>query len=249
MRLENKVAMITGGARGIGAEIAMTYAREGAHIALADINEECLRSTSEKIRALGRKVISAKVDITHKEEVSQFMKSVVEEFNQLDILVNNAAYIHYAPFLDYEAEEWDKVVAVCLKGTFLCSQAAAKEMVKNRYGRIINIASVAGQIGVPMGSSYCTVKGGIIAFTRLLAVELAAFGIHANSISPGAIDTENLRSLVGDDGIEIRRSIVPIGRIGQVDDIAKVALFLASTDADFISGENLNVDGAFMASP
>lgn len=249
MRLENKIAMITGGARGIGEEIAMTYAREGAHIALADINEERLKSISEKIRALGRKVISKKVDITQKDQVTDFVNTVVKEFKRLDILVNNAAYIHYAPFLNYDVEEWDKVVAVCLRGTFLCSQAAAQEMIKNRYGRIINIASVAGQLGVPMGSAYCTVKGGIIAFTKLLAVELAALGVHANSISPGAVDTENLRAVVGDDGIEIRRSLVPIGRIGQVDDIAKVALFLASSDADFMSGENLNVDGAFMASP
>ena len=150
---------------------------------LCDINEERLKSTSEN-QSTGTESHQSKSGY-HAEGSSRWLcEHCVKEFKRLDILVNNAAYIHYAPFLNYDVEEWDKVVAVCLRGTFLCSQAAAQEMIKNRYGRIINIASVAGQLGVPMGSAYCTVKGGIIAFTKLLAVELAAFGVHANSISP-----------------------------------------------------------------
>lgn len=249
MRLENKIAIITGGARGIGEEMALAFARQGADLALIDVNEQGLNDVSRKILDLGRNVITGKVDITRKEEVDAFIQDVITKFGRIDILVNNAAYIQYAPFLEYEVEQWDRVIGVSLRGTFLCSQAAAKEMVKNRSGRIINIASVAGLIGVPMGSAYCTVKGGILAFTRLMAVELAPHGIRVNSISPGAVETENLRAVVGDDGIELRRSIVPLGRMGMVEDIAKAALFLASEDADFISGHNLIVDGAFMAAP
>jgi len=249
MRLENKIAIITGGARGIGEEMALTFARQGADLALIDVNEQGLKDVSQKIRDLGRDAIIGKVDITRKEEVDAFIQDVITKYGRIDILVNNAAYIQYAPFLEYEVEQWDRVVGVSLRGAFLCSQAAAKEMVKNRSGRIINIASVAGLIGVPMGSAYCTVKGGIISFTRLLAVELAPHGIRANSISPGAVETENLRAVVGDDGVELRRSMVPIGRMGVVEDIAKAALFLASDDADFVSGHNLIVDGAYMAAP
>jgi NAD(P)-dependent dehydrogenase (short-subunit alcohol dehydrogenase family) len=249
MKLENKVAMITGGAQGIGEEMAVTFAKEGASLILVDLDEAKLEKTTARIKDLGRDVLPIRCDISSKADVDAMVAQAVDKFGRIDILVNNAAYIQYASFLEYDVEEWDKVMAVCLRGTFLCSQAVAKGMVEQRSGNIINIASVAGLIGVPMGSAYCTAKGGIISFTRLMAVELAGFGIRVNSISPGAVDTENLRKVVGDDGIEIRKAIVPIGRMGQVDDVAKAALFLASQEADFISGHNLVVDGAFMAAP
>jgi NAD(P)-dependent dehydrogenase (short-subunit alcohol dehydrogenase family) len=249
MKLKNKTAMITGAAQGIGEEIAVTFAREGADLALVDVDEGKLAHVSEKITAMGRKVICARVDISNREDVFGFAARIKDNFGQLDILVNNAAYIKYDPFLEFKVEEWDRVMAVCLRGTFLCSQAAALEMVKQNSGAIINIASVAGLLGVPLGSAYCTAKGGIISFTKLLAIELAGYGIRANSISPGAVDTPSLRTIVGDDGIELRKQMVPLGRLGRIDDIAAAALFLASDAADFISGHNLIVDGAFMASP
>ena len=140
MRLENKIAIITGGARGIGEEMALTFARQGADLALIDVNEQGLKDVSQKIRDLGRDAIIGKVDITRKEEVDAFIQDVITKYGRIDILVNNAAYIQYAPFLEYEVEQWDRVVGVSLRGAFLCSQAAAKEMVKNRSGRIINIA-------------------------------------------------------------------------------------------------------------
>lgn len=249
MRLKNKVALITGGARGIGKEIALTFAREGADLALVDLNEEGLSRISNEIETLGRKVMTSKVDISQKNEVNDFIEAAAGTLGRIDILVNNAAYIHIAPFLDYPLEEWDKVVAVSLRGTFICSQVVAKRMAENHSGKIINIASCAGLIAVPNGCAYCTVKGGILAFTRLLSVELAPHGICVNSISPGAVETENLRMLVGEDGLALRRSVVPLGRMGRVEDIAHAALFLASSESDFISGDNLIVDGAFMAAP
>lgn len=249
MKLKNKIAVITGAAQGIGEEIAVTFAREGADLALVDLNEEKLNRVTDKIRAMGQDVLAARVDISNTEEVFGFIARAAKQFGRIDILVNNAAYIKYDAFLSFEVEEWDRVMATCLKGAFLCSQAAAREMVKRKTGAIINMASVAGLVGVPFGSAYCAAKGGIISFTKLLAVELAGYGIRANSISPGAVDTDNLRAVVGDDGIELRKQMVPLGRLGRTDDIARAALFLASDEAEFISGHNLIVDGAFMAAP
>jgi NAD(P)-dependent dehydrogenase (short-subunit alcohol dehydrogenase family) len=245
--LDGRLAIVTGGARGIGREIAATFARAGADLAIADILPEELERASREIVGLGRRVLADKVDVSQAAEVRAFVSRAAGEFGRIDILVNNAAYIHYAGFLDFEEAQWDKVLAVSLKGYFLCGQAAAREMVKAGRGTIINIASVAGEVGVPMGSAYCTAKGGVIALTRLMATELAAHRIRVNAIAPGVVDTENVRRVVGDDGMKIREALVPLGRLGTTEDIAKTALFLASDDAAFISGHILNVDGGFMA--
>ena len=245
--LDGRLAIVTGGARGIGREIAATFARAGADLALADILPEDLEGISGEIRGLGRRVLADRVDVSQAAEVRAFVSRVAGEFGRIDILVNNAAYIHYAGFLDFEETEWDKVMAVSLKGYFLCGQAAAREMVKGGRGTIINIASIAGEVGVPMGAAYCTAKGGVISLTRLMAAELAAHRIRVNAIAPGVVDTENVRRVVGDDGMKIREALVPLGRLGTTRDIAKTALFLASDDADFISGHILHVDGGFMA--
>ena len=245
--LDGRLAIVTGGARGIGREIAATFARAGADLALADILPEDLEGISGEIRGLGRRVLADRVDVSQAAEVRAFVSRVAGEFGRIDILVNNAAYIHYAGFLDFEETEWDKVMAVSLKGYFLCGQAAAREMVEGGRGTIINIASIAGEVGVPMGAAYCTAKGGVISLTRLMAAELAAHRIRVNAIAPGVVDTENVRRVVGDDGMKIREALVPLGRLGTTRDIAKTALFLASDDADFISGHILHVDGGFMA--
>ncbi|MGW8323811.1 MAG: SDR family NAD(P)-dependent oxidoreductase, partial [Thermodesulfobacteriota bacterium] len=228
--LEGRLAIITGGARGIGREIAVTFARAGADLAIADILPEYLAEVSREIEGLGRRVLTDKVDVSKANEVTAFVSRAAEKFGRIDILVNNAAYIHYAGFLDFEEAEWDKVMAVSLKGYFLCGQAAAREMVKAGRGTIINIASIAGEVGVPMGAAYCTAKGGVISLTKLMATELAAHRIRVNAIAPGVVDTENVRRVVGDDGMKIREALVPLGRLGTTQDIAKTALFLTSDD-------------------
>ena len=245
--LEGRLAIITGGARGIGREIAVTFARAGADLAVADILPEYLAEVSREIEGLGRGVLADKVDVSKANEVTAFVSRAAEKFGRIDILVNNAAYIHYAGFLDFEEAEWDKVMAVSLKGYFLCGQAAAREMVKAGRGTIINIASIAGEVGVPLGAAYCTAKGGVISLTKLMATELAAHRIRVNAIAPGVVDTENVRRVVGDDGMKIREALVPLGRLGTTRDIAKTALFLASDDAGFVSGHIMHVDGGFMA--
>lgn len=245
--LDGRLAVVTGGARGIGREIAVTFARAGADLAVADILTDDLEGISKEIEGLGRRVLADKVDVSRAGEVSGFVSRAAAEFGRIDVLVNNAAYIHYAGFLDFEEAEWDKVMAVSLKGYFLCGQAAAREMVKAGRGAIINISSIAGEVGVPMGAAYCTAKGGVISLTRLMAAELAAHRIRVNAIAPGVVDTENVRRVVGDDGMKIREALVPLGRLGTTRDIARTALFLASDDADFISGHILHVDGGFMA--
>jgi NAD(P)-dependent dehydrogenase (short-subunit alcohol dehydrogenase family) len=245
--LEGRLAVVTGGARGIGREIALTFARAGADLALADILPEDLAQASREIEGLGRRVLAERVDVSQSAEVGSFISRAAEAFGRIDVLVNNAAYIHYAGFLDFDEAEWDRVMAVSLKGYFLCGQAAAREMVKARTGVILNIASIAGEVGVPMGAAYCTAKGGVIALTRLMSAELAAHRIRVNAIAPGVVDTENVRRVVGDDGMKIREALVPLGRLGRAEDVARTALFLASDDADFISGHILHVDGGFMA--
>ncbi len=245
--LEGRLAVVTGGAWGIGREIAVTFARAGADLAVADILPEDLKGVSREIEGLGRRVLAEKVDVSQAGEVSDFVSRTAGEFGRVDVLVNNAAYIHYAGFLDFEEAEWDKVMAVSLKGYFLCGQAAAREMVRAGRGTIINIASIAGEVGVPMGAAYCTAKGGVISLTRLMAAELAAHRIRVNAIAPGVVDTENVRRVVGEDGMKLREALVPLGRLGTTADIAKTALFLASDDAEFISGHILHVDGGFMA--
>lgn len=245
--MQNRVAIVTGGARGIGREIALTFARAGCDLAVADILPRELAEVSQEIRSLGREVLASEVDVSRSEDVAAFVGKVENTFGRVDIAVNNAAYIHYGPFLTFSEEEWDKVLAASLKGVFLVGQAAARVMVRQKQGVIINMASIAGEVGVPMGCAYCAAKGGVIALTRLMATELAAHGVRVNAIAPYVTDTENVRRVVGDEGMKVRELLVPLGRLATTRDIARAALFLASDDAAFITGHVLNVDGGFMA--
>ncbi len=245
--LEEKVAIVTGGARGIGRDIALTFARAGCNVGIADLLSTQLADVSREIRVLGRDVLVSEVDISRSERVKAFVGEVERALGRIDVLVNNAAYIHYGAFLDFEEPEWDRVMATTLKGVFLVGQAAARVMVSRRQGSIINIASIAGEVGVPMGCAYCAAKGGVIALTRLMATELAPYGIRVNAIAPGPVDTENARRVVGEEGMKLRQALVPLGRLATTEDIARAALFLACDDSAFVTGHVLNVDGGFMA--
>lgn len=245
--LEGRAAIITGGARGIGREIARTFARTGCDVAIADVLAGDLAGACDELRSLGRNVLACEVDVSRSDAVTAFVTQVEGAFGRIDIAVNNAAYIHYGPFLEFPEAEWDKVMASSLKGVFLVGQAVARVMVARRQGSIINIASIAGEVGVPLGSAYCAAKGGVIALTKLMATELAPHRIRVNAIAPGVVDTANVRRVVGEEGMRMREALVPLGRLGTPEDIARTALFLAADDAAFITGHVLNVDGGFMA--
>ncbi len=245
--LDSKAAIITGGARGIGREIALTFARAGCDVAIADLLSNELPAISDELRRLGRNVLACEVDVSQSDAVTTFVAQVERAFGRIDIAVNNAAYIYYGPFLEFPEAEWDKVMASSLKGVFLVGQAVARVMVARREGSIINIASIAGEVGVPLGSAYCAAKGGVIALTKLMATELAPHRVRVNAIAPGVVDTANVRRVVGDEGMRMRQTLVPLGRLGTPEDIARTALFLAADDAAFITGHVLNVDGGFMA--
>lgn len=246
--LSGKVAVVTGARRGIGKGIALALSEAGARVVVSDVNDnDCQKVVTE----LAGDGLAVKCDVTKKSEVDEMVKKTVEEFGKLDILINNAGVVDFKPFLEMTEEEWDRVLRVNLKGQFLCAQAAAKEMVKNNWGRIINIASIAsGQVGVgfPQIAHYCASKGGIIAMTEALALELSPQGVNVNAIGPGVIETAMTEGMLADEptkqGILAR---VPKGRVGQPQDIGAAAVFLASDEADYITGATLFVDGGWLA--
>lgn len=249
--LTNKVAIVTGSRRGIGRGIALMMAQAGAKIVVSDINQEECQKVVEEIKKIGSDGLAVKCDVTNKKEVEEMVRKTIEKFGKLDILVNNAGVAPFKPFLEITEEDWDRVLDVNLKGYYLCTQAAAKEMVKKGWGRIINIASVAmGQVGIgfPNLTHYCASKGGIVAFTEALALELTPKGINVNAISPGVIATEMAKPVTEDPKVcQAILARAPKGRVGQPEDIAAAAVFLASQEADYITGATLVVDGGWLA--
>jgi len=250
--LSGKAAVVTGARRGIGKGIALALATAGADVLISDVDLADCEAAAEEIREkTGRKVIPCKCDVTKKEEVEAMVAKAVSEFGKLDILVNNAGIAQFKPFLELTEEDWDRTIDINLKGQFLCAQAAAKEMIKNKWGRIINIASIAsGQVGVGFASiaHYCASKGGVTAMTEALALELAPLGIRVNAIGPGVIETPMTKDLLGDETTKkglLARTVV--GRFGKPADIAAIAVYLASEEADFTTGATFFVDGGWLA--
>ena len=251
MDLKGKIAVITGSRRGIGRAIAEAMAKAGANVVISDIDQKDSDKTAQEIKEkYGQDTLAVKTDVAKKEEIDNLIRKTVDKFGKIDILVNNAGIAPFKPFLDLTEEDWDKVLDINLKGCFLCTQAAVKEMVKNKYGKIINIASVAmGQMGVGFLNlaHYCASKGGIAALTEELTLELTPQGINVNAIAPGVIETPMTKDLLTDEttkkGILAR---LPKGRLGQPEDIANAAVFLASDDADYICGAVLVIDGGWL---
>lgn len=243
-KLAQKVAVITGGARGIGKQIALTFASEGADIVIGDIIE--MEAAAQDIKDLGRAVITVKTDVTHKEAVRNLIDSAIDKFNKVDILVNNAGIVRRAPLLEMAEEEWNAVIDVNLKGVFLCTQAVAKHMVKRQYGKIINIASIAGLNAVYVSANYCVSKAGVIQLTKVCARELGPYGINVNAIAPGVVITDMTYTRTPAEAerfIEERRNWAILGRIGTAQDMANLALFLASDQSSFITGQVIAADG------
>lgn len=249
--LKNKVALVTGARRGIGKGIALALAKAGAKVIVTDIDEKECQEVVKEIEKLGSQGLAKKVDVTNKKEIEEAVKAAIDKFGKLDILVNNAGICPFKPFLELTEEDWDKVLDINLKGYFLCAQAAAREMAKQKWGRIINIASVAmGQMGVGMANivHYVASKGGVAAMTEALAVELSPYGINVNAISPGLIETKMAEPVISDPAAkEAILKRVPKGRVGQPKDIAHAVVFLASEEADYVTGAILVVDGGWLA--
>jgi NAD(P)-dependent dehydrogenase (short-subunit alcohol dehydrogenase family) len=243
MRLEGKVALITGAGRGIGAEVARAMAREGARVVVCDID----RSVAEEVAAGLGDALAVAGDIGDAAAVEAMMAEAVRRFGRIDILVNNAGIGILSALLDMRPADWERVIRINLTGTFLCSQAAARVMKDNGYGRIIAITSTSGQRGGTGRGAYGASKAGVELMTKVLAMELAPFGINANAIAPGPVLTELARATHTEETTAIYRDRIPLRRYAEPKEIAAAAVFLASSEADFITGHTLNVDGGFNA--
>ena len=245
MRLKDKVALITGGARGIGQAIAMTFAREGADIVVADVNLEIAQKTASEIESLGRKALALEMDVTNYDLVEAGINKILDKMGKVDILVNNAGITKDNLLLRMSQADWDAVINVNLKGTFNCVKAVCRPMIKQRSGRIISIASIIGLMGNPGQANYAASKAGIIALTKTVAKELASRNINANAVAPGFIQTEMTAKL----SEEIKKKMleaIPLGKLGTPEDVANVCLFLASQESSYITGQTITIDGGMV---
>ena len=247
MQFEGQVALVTGAARGIGKAVALALAKGGADVAIADRNAEGAETTAEEVRALGRRAFAASCDVGDHGNVQRLVAGAIESLGKIDVLVNNAGVAKAEPFLEITKENWENHLHTHLFGTFYCSQAAARDMARRRYGRIVTIASVAGLMGPLDLAPYGAAKAGMMGLTRAMALELADHGITANAVAPGPIGTELLRSAWSKEALAERVDHIPARRLGTVEEVAHTVLFLASPEAAYVSGSVVVVDGGSVA--
>jgi len=249
-RFKNRIALVTGAAMGIGREIALRLANEGADLVLFDLSEK-VHDVVDEARKLGVEALGVTGDVSRRVDVERLVSEAVRVFGKIDILVNNAGIYPFKPFLEMSEDDWDRVINVNLKGTFLVTRQVAPLMVKQMYGRIINISSISGLVGFPGLSHYCASKAGVIGLTRALALELAPYNITVNTIAPGPIETGTRASTpqIPEQIVKQEQIVraIPIGRIGKPADIALTVVFLASEEAGFITGSVIVVDGGYTA--
>ncbi len=253
-KVENKVAFLTGSGRGIGRKIAEKFAQEGAIMALTDINEEALSETFDIVRKHSPQSKAYLMDVTNEKMVQETVKKVIDEFGRIDILINNAGVSNMNHFWELTEKDWDFNMNVNAKGVFFVTKAVAPYMMKRKKGKIVTIASMAAKLGAPLLAHYSASKFAVLGFMQAVAKELAPFGINVNSVCPGFVKTDmqdrevvweaNLRGI--DDPEKVREEYIkmtPLGRLCYPEDVAKVVLFLASEDADFLTGQAINVTG------
>ncbi|MBC7074408.1 SDR family oxidoreductase [Candidatus Parcubacteria bacterium] len=249
--LKEKVVIITGARRGMGKSHALAFTKAGAKVVVSDISLEDCQKVVDEIKEMGGEAIAIKCDVTKKEEVEKMVKKTIENWGKIDILVNNAGICQFKPFLELTEEEWDRTLDINLKGYFLCAQACAKEMIKQKSGVIINIASVAmGQtgIGFPALVHYCASKGGIVAMTEAMALELAPYNIRVNAIAPGAIETPMVDPLTTNPQmLEATLARIPMHRLGKPAEVSNLVLFLASEVSSYMTGSTVVIDGGWLA--
>jgi NAD(P)-dependent dehydrogenase (short-subunit alcohol dehydrogenase family) len=252
MRLKNKVALITGAASGMGQAAAIEFAREGARVAMSDVNEEGLAETAQLVGDAGGVCISITGSVADAGDVATMVGRSVDAFGALDILYSNAAiYLPNrgdAPVVDLDEDVWQRVIDVNLKGVYLCAKHAIPAMIRGGGGSIINVSSLAGTRGSRQSHAYAMAKGGVISLTKSLAVTYGPQGIRANAIAPGAIDTPMIRGgelLVDETAVRAMMAHLPLGRVGLAEDVARVALFLASDESAYVTGTVQIVDGGF----
>lgn len=249
MKLQGKVALVTGAGSGIGRETALTFAREGADVVINDLNPEGAQEVAAEIKALGRVALVARADVSNRPEVERMTRRALEELGKVDILVNNAGHAHFAPFHQMSAQDWDHMFAVHVRGAFNCTRNLIGQMMERKWGRIIHISSVAAY-GEEGAVHYSAAKAALIGFAKALAKEVAPLGITVNAIAPGIIKTPILKSLeISKEKIDrvvghfLERTVV--GRVGQPEDIAAACLYLASEEAGFVTGQVISPNGGY----
>ena len=245
MELKDKVALVTGGAQGIGRTISEELARAGAHVVLGDVNLEGAQATAEAINIIGGSASAVKIDVSNATEVREVFDFIIKEKKPVDILVNNAGITRDGLMVRMKESDWDLVLNINLKGSFLCSQQAAKQMMKQKSGAIVNIASIVGVMGNFGQANYSASKAGVIGLTKTLAREVASRGIRVNAIAPGFIDTEMTRVL----DEEVRQKLIeqiPLAKLGLPEDVARCVNFLVSDKSSYITGHVINLNGGML---
>lgn len=250
--LHDRVAIITGAQRGMGRTHALALAAQGARVVLTDKKPNACRTVADEIESMGGEAVCMTMDVSQKKQIDRVFDDVMDHFKRVDILVNNAGIFKPKPALELTENDWDEMLTINLKGQFLCAQRAAKEMKKQKWGRIVNISSVASSgagIGFPGAAHYTASKGGIIAMTETLAIEWAQYGITVNAIAPGAIDTPMVNAAhMPKEAMQAMLAHIPLKRIGKPEEVSAAVAFLASEDASYITGATLYIDGGWLAS-
>ncbi len=244
MKLNGVTSIVTGGGRGIGRAISLTLASEGADVAVVVLKDlGSAEETAQEIRQLGRKSLVLQADVTDVNSVTFMVNRVLEEFGKIDLLVNNAGLVGRSPLLQISVETWDRVVAVNLRGVFLCSVAVAREMIKQKKGNIINLAGASAHRCFAFGGAFGPSKAAVISLTKQMAMEWAKYNIRVNGVSPGPIQTVETEDKLKDKETESRIAKIPLGRIGKPEEVAQAILYLASEDSSYMTGQMLIVDG------